>query len=128
MKKSIDVLRMAFPEPELSWVLFRHGTCMVLPDLPPGEDLAQCAKDLLARVGPVIPGTPAGDFDPMRLRDGLGWLVSYPHAEMFSYVEASDVPSADDPRLAAGLLGRENRAKDAEELAVAHVEDRRSVR
>ena len=61
----------------------------------------------------------------MKLRDGLGWIVTYPHAELLSYVEAAAVPECEDARLRAGLIGRSNRERDTEDLVVIHGEDRR---
>ena len=44
-----------------SWVLFAHGTCVVLAG--PAEDLAGQATGILRVYGPVHPGSPTGDFD-----------------------------------------------------------------
>ncbi|MFX0090993.1 MAG: hypothetical protein ACFFBD_04455, partial [Candidatus Hodarchaeota archaeon] len=43
-----------------SWVMFEHGTCVIL--MEPQEDLQAQAKELLKEWGPVVPGTPLGDF------------------------------------------------------------------
>ncbi|MBU8857797.1 MULTISPECIES: hypothetical protein [unclassified Micromonospora] len=39
-----------------SWVVFAHGTCVVLPDAGPGVDLAVAAIDVLREYGPVHVG------------------------------------------------------------------------
>ncbi len=43
-----------------TWVVFEHGTCVVLRE--PQADPAEQARALLAKWGPVHAGTPSGDF------------------------------------------------------------------
>jgi hypothetical protein len=110
--------------PDKSWVLFENGTCVVLVD--PGEDLAGQAVALLGEHGPVRPGSSFGDFATITLDDGRGWVVTCHHTDILTYVAADEVGAdrASDP--VVGLLGRSKRGRDAEELRVVHVEDRRS--
>jgi hypothetical protein len=107
-----------------SWVLFHHGTCVVLPQSAPEEDVEKQAVSLLAEYGPVYIGTPAGDFSVIALDDVPGWCVSCHHDAVLTYVEPGDVTrGAGD--LEVGLCGRSKRHMDGTELTVTHVEDRR---
>jgi hypothetical protein len=109
---------------EKSWVLFDHGTCVVLPKPDPVEDLGEQAVSLLAEYGPVYIGSPAGDFAVTHLEDVPGWCVTCHHDDVLTYVEPTDVTrGAGD--LEVGLCGRSKRHMDGTELTVAHVEDRR---
>jgi hypothetical protein len=61
----------------LPWVLFSHGTFVILaPELLLRADLAAAALLCLARYGPVHPGTPSADFSVAALQHVGGWAVS----------------------------------------------------
>lgn len=107
-----------------SWVVFRHGTCVVLPAPRPRADLAAAAVRILRRYGPVQAGTPAGDFEVVTLDPGPGWVVLGHHPDVLNYVDPGEVSDGDDAFV--GLLGRAGRDRDGRELEVAHVEDRRA--
>jgi len=107
-----------------SWVMFDHGTCVVLPEPHPEDDLGERAVSLLAEYGPVHIGSPAADFAVVRLEDLPGWCVSCHHDDVLTYVEPGDVTrGAGD--LEVGLCGRSKRHMDGTELTVAHIEDER---
>jgi hypothetical protein len=117
------------PDPNLvgdekSWVLFHHGTCVVLPKPDPVEDLGEQAVSLLAEYGPVHIGSSAGDFSVIELEDVPGWCVTCHHDDVLTYVEPADVTQGAG-ELEIGLCGRSKRHMDGTELTVAHVEDRR---
>jgi hypothetical protein len=109
--------------PEKSWVLFENGTCVVLT--VPVDDLAARATALLREYGPVYPGSSFGDFSTIELEDGRGWVVTCHHNDILTYVGPDEVGPEHANDLVVGLLGRSRRGKDAEELKVIHVEDRR---
>lgn len=118
----VDIWRALIQGANKSWVLFRHGTCVIL--LEPAGDLAVQAAALLAEWGPVHAGTPSGDFNVIHLSAQPGWVVTGHHPDILNYVGPDDVgPGAPDP--AIGLLGRSVRDQDARDLTVVHVEDRR---
>ncbi|WP_026405229.1 hypothetical protein [Actinomadura rifamycini] len=105
-----------------SWVLFEHGTCVIL--MEPEDDLAVQATGLLREFGPVQAGTPAGDFGTIDLDAAPGWAVYGHHNDVLTYVAPEEV--GDEPSdLAVGLLGRSKRDQDGKELTVVHVEDKR---
>ncbi|MGR6913955.1 hypothetical protein ACU635_06860 [[Actinomadura] parvosata] len=109
-------------DPAKSWVLFGHDTCVIL--VRPDGDLADQATTLLREYGPVHPGTPAGDFDTIELRDAPGWVVTGHHPDILTYVAPDELDDHD--HLVVGLHGRSKRDQDGHDLAVVHVEDKRA--
>lgn len=106
-----------------SWVLFSNGTCFVL--MQPGTDLRQQAIDSMREWGPVEPGGPGGDFAVTHLSEYPGYIVTGGHPDMLVYVSPEDAGGYTND-MAVGLLGRAIRDRDAHELRVVHVEDKRS--
>jgi hypothetical protein len=119
--------RAALNNPDKSWVLFEHGTCVVL--MKPEADLAEQATFLLREFGPVHGGSSFGDFGTIKLEDGRGWVVTSHHNDILTFVGPSEVVlreiDPDDEAVAVGLLGRSKRGRDAEQLRVLYVEDNR---
>jgi hypothetical protein len=105
-----------------SWVLFEHGTCVIVVD--PAEDLAGQAVEILREYGPVVAGTPAGDFNTITLDAAPGWVVTGHHPDVLTYVSPTEAEE-DASTLAVGLTGRSKRDRDGTELNVIHVEDKR---
>lgn len=117
----IDVWRRLLIDPRASWVLFEHGTCVVLP--APAGDLAAQAEAVLREFGPVYVGSPAADFSVITPNDVEGWVVTGHHPDVLTYVAPDELPEAAD--FAVGLQGRSQRDLDGTELRVVHVEDKR---
>jgi hypothetical protein len=118
-----EVWRRLIVGADKSWVVFAHGTCVVLTS-PTDGDLAAQAVDILREWGPVHAGSAAGDFGTITLDPPPGWVVTGHHPDVLTYVAPDDVPPS--PRdLVIGLAGRHKRKLDATELQVIHVEDRR---
>ena len=46
-----------------AWVLFKHGTVVLVADAQSVETVTEEAKKRMEQDGPVIPGTPHGDFN-----------------------------------------------------------------
>ncbi len=105
-----------------SWVVFEHGTCVVLMD--PQRDLKERAIELLKERGPVHVGTPAGDFNVIALPDHAGYVVTSHHPDILTYL-SPDEADGETSELMVGLIGRAKRDQDAQELKVVHVEDAR---
>lgn len=125
----INVWRHIIVGKDKSWMLFEHGTCVIL--MQPEEELAAQVLALMQEWGPVQVGTPAGDFNVVELVDNPGWVVTSHHPDILTYVAPDDMSEdgaakAPDDML-IGLLGRSKRAQDAAELKVIHVEDKRSI-
>jgi hypothetical protein len=107
-----------------SWVLFEHGTCLIL--MQPEADLATQACQIMSTWGPVKVGTAAADFDIISLPDPPGgWVVTGHHPDMLNYVSPEDSPDPNPSGLAIGLIGRGSRDQDAHSLKIAHIEDKR---
>ncbi|MFJ7077465.1 hypothetical protein [Streptomyces sp. NPDC098781] len=117
----VEVWRRILAPSGTSWVLFEHGTCVVLKE--PAGDLAGQASGILGEFGPVRVGSSAGDFNVLTLKDDLGWLVTGHHPDVVTYV-APDEP-VDPSHLTIGIHGRGKRHQDGTQLQIAHVEDRR---
>lgn len=116
-----DVWQRLLADPQKSWVLFEHGTCVVLT-APDGE-LAEQATEILKEFGPSHAGSPAGDFGVIDLKDADGWVVTGHHNDVLTYVGPAE--PHDPSHLAVGVFGRAKRHRDGTELHVVHVEDRR---
>ncbi|MEM7408333.1 MAG: hypothetical protein AAF458_23795 [Pseudomonadota bacterium] len=115
-------LRAVIAGDEKSWVLFQHGTCVIV--MEPDPDLESQAVELLKVWGPAQPGASAGDFSTIDLGDDAGWVVTSHHKDIFTYV-APDEAGADPTELSVGMYGRFKRGEDAASLTVVHVEDKR---
>jgi hypothetical protein len=121
-KALVDTWRKIIVGEGKSWVLFEHGTCVILRGAA-AEGLGEQATALLKEWGPMVVGTPAGDFDVVELQDNPGWVVTCHHPDILTYVGANEFPEGADPNdLIIGLLGRSKRHQDAEELEVVHIE------
>jgi hypothetical protein len=117
----VDVWKRLLTDPRKSWVLFEHGTCVVLT--APDGDLAEQATKILGEFGPVHAGSPAGDFGVINVKDADGWVVTSHHQDVLTYV-GTDEPSGQED-FAVGLCGRSKRHQDGTELRIVHVEDKR---
>lgn len=105
-----------------SWVLFEHGTCVIL--MQPEADLAVQATALLAEWGPVHVGTDSADFNVIELANSPGWVVTCYHPDILVYVPG-DGEGSDTSEVVIGVTGRSIRGQDAEELNMIHIEDKR---
>lgn len=111
--------RQLLPDPALSWVLFRHGSCVVLQGVP--DDAAAQAIAILRAAGPVLPGTASADFDVHPL-DGLpGWVVTCHHPAILVHVRPAQVGGDGAALLDVGLVGRDLRDQDAQQPEVVAV-------
>jgi hypothetical protein len=104
--------------PFRTWVVFEHGTCVVLRQ--PQGNPAEQARALLTEWGPVHVGSPAGDFNVRSLRDLDGWLVTFDHPDILTYVGPLEVQPGSG-NVVVGLLGRKKRADDARDLKVIQI-------
>lgn len=118
--KMIGVLQTYLSKEGAPWVLFQHGTVVVLRS--PGPDLAAQATGLLQEWGPVVVATPAGDFNVLKPPAIPGWIVTSHHADIFTYVGLEEVGGDDPSDVFTGLMGRAKRDQDSHELAITHIE------
>jgi hypothetical protein len=106
-----------------SWVLFKHGTCVILRE--PAADLSAQALVLMREWGPVQVGTSAGDFNVIDPVHAPGWVVTSHHNDIMTYVGPDEMGQPNPGDLFVGLFGREKRDRDAHELEIIHVEEKR---
>jgi hypothetical protein len=106
-----------------SWVLFKHGTCVIL--MEPAADLSAQALVLMREWGPVQVGTSAGDFNVIDPVHAPGWVVTSHHNDIMTYVGPDEMGQPNPGDLFVGLFGREKRDRDAHELEIIHVEEKR---
>ncbi|WP_461037007.1 hypothetical protein [Streptomyces mayteni] len=120
----VDVWRRLLAAPHKSWVLFENGTCVVLTEPAPEEDLAEQATRIIREFGPVHAGSSAGDFGVITPDHVEGWVVTGHHHDVLTYV-APDEVGGDASEVVIGLAGRGKRDDDGAEPRVVHVEDAR---
>ncbi len=129
INRMIAIWREILVEEEKSWVMFEHGTCVIL--LEPEEDLKTQAKEILKVWGPVVPGTSAGDFMVDTIEDVPGWLITYPQPDIINYVSVEEFKEESENSIRndmiIGLIGRNKRNEDSQSLIIVHVDDRRSI-
>jgi hypothetical protein len=116
------------PPEHMAWVVFASGTAFFsepsdeLPRDARGPELIRAAKIALEELGPVIPGTPSADFNPVLLDDWFPgefiYFVSYDHPSVATIVIADE-----DDALAAGLEARARRNADHELRRVVEIRD-----
>ena len=97
------------------WVVFAHGTCVVL--MEPEPDVAQQARTLIAR-WPVAAGSELGDFSVVTLTDVPGWVITCAHPDILTYLAPEEVVNEAASELAIGLQGRAKRDQDAREQQI----------
>lgn len=93
------------------WVLFEHGTVVVVTD-ESVEDPEAFAKVKLSNDGAVVPGTAAGDFSVSRVPDE-GWIVGSHDPDIFTFVPATDIEPGTS-EVAIGMAGRTARGADTD--------------
>jgi hypothetical protein len=114
----VDVWKRLITGAFRTWVVFEHGTCVVVRQ--PQGDIAEQAQGLLAEWGPVRVGSPGGDFNIRSSPDLDGWIVTFDHPDILTYVGPLEV-EAGTSNVVIGLLGRRKRAEDARDLKVLQV-------
>ncbi|MFX1251920.1 MAG: hypothetical protein ACFFCZ_09950 [Promethearchaeota archaeon] len=120
----VDTWRTIILGEQKSWVMFEHGTCVIL--MKPQEDLQAQAREILAEWGPVVPGSSLGDFTVITLKNYPGWVVEYHHPDILNYVSPNEFEEDEPDHVSVGYIGRNKRREDAKSLNIVHIEDKRS--
>jgi hypothetical protein len=104
--------------PVVAWAVFANDTFFLtapadeLPESSTHDAIREAAIEALRDLGPVVPGTPAGDFRCTRLDhffpDEAVWVV------LFDEDDVGGVIVGPESDVEAGLLARANRQADCE--------------
>lgn len=113
----IDVAKSALEGFEQSWVLFRQGTVVVIPNAVDETILKSEAIELLKKNGPVYVGTSHADFSVTNCKNSPGWMVTSHHSRIVTFVGQDEMGTAANDLL-IGISGRTCRDKDAKELEI----------
>lgn len=70
------------------FTIFENGTCVFLKE--PEQDLSAQAKRLLVEFGPVVVGAPSADFTVTELDFEQGWIVSFDHQDVMTFVAVEE--------------------------------------
>ncbi len=97
------------------WVVFEHGTCVII--YHPPKDLEAEAKDVLQKYGQVHPGSESADFTVIKVDNG--WVVAGNQPGILNYVSEDEGKGKKDFEI--GLLGRNKRGLDSQQLKVAYI-------
>ncbi|CRG91070.1 hypothetical protein PISL3812_08118 [Talaromyces islandicus] len=121
----IDLWRRLLDNNTKSWVLFEHGTCLVL--MQPESDLGKQAREIMSTDGPVRVGTATADFSTQALDAPFtGWIVVGHHPDMINYIAREDGRlNGQENSFLVGMLGRTDRDEDSQSLKIVHIEDNR---
>lgn len=102
------------------WVVFRHGTCVILMQgAASKEDAATKATEIISQYGPVCAGTPSGDFNIMENSAADGIIVTGWHDDVLNFVGKEE---GGGNVLGKALFGRSKRDQDGRNPEVLHVE------
>lgn len=102
------------------WVLFEHGTVVVVPDGSGASEVADRARLALRNDAEQRAGSAAGDPAVQRLADS-GWVVASHDPNVFTFVPDHTVgDGATD--VVVGLAGRTAHDADAHGGRVVHIE------
>ena len=102
------------------WAIFRYGTTVLCHDA--NKDPEQHALEVMKEWGPVVPGTPLGDFNVGYAEGSPGWIVVYAHEDIGNYVNPDEIDEMHHNHMSIGIYGRSKRHADFEALEIVHVE------
>lgn len=91
--------------------------------LAPQEDAQAQAIKILKEHGPVVAGTPSGDFEVTKIPEINGWVVTGDYPGIMVYVSSEEAGKKSSD-IEVGIVGRTKRESDAKELDVVYVEDK----
>jgi hypothetical protein len=117
----IERIKMALSPKVRNWVLFSNGTVVVIDDMTKEENLKEKAIKHMKELGPVYPGSEAGDFGTIRLVNIDGWMVYGYGYGMYTYVHPHELKNSNPNDIEIGIYGRCKRHKDSEELYIIYI-------
>ncbi len=117
----VNIYKKIIIDQSASWVLFKHGTCVML--LEPQKDIKTQAIQILQKHGVVIAGTPSGDFEVSKIPEIKGWMVTGDYPGIMMFVSEEEAGNNEND-FEIGMLGRRKRELDAKTLEVIHIKDK----
>lgn len=123
----VAIWRQIITDATKPWVLFQHGTVVVMDDPP--EDVAEGAVSLMDRWGQALAGTPTEDFSVFDLGEASGWVVTRHFIagfDILTYVSPTELADADPHADTVRQVGCEKQAQDATARVIVHIEDQRT--
>ncbi|MFW9847535.1 MAG: hypothetical protein ACFFF4_00240 [Candidatus Thorarchaeota archaeon] len=114
------IWKQILPEYIQKWVLFKYGTIVLCQE--ENKDPEEHALDVMREHGPVVAGTPLGDFNVKLAGPVPGWVVLYSHPDIGSYLSPDEFEDANPPAFEIGMTGRQKRHEDFLSLKIVHVE------
>ncbi|MHA2424898.1 MAG: hypothetical protein ACXAEF_08930 [Candidatus Thorarchaeota archaeon] len=115
------IWRSILPEEVRKWVIFKYGTTVLCLD--DEKDPTDHALEVMKEHGPVVAGTPLGDFNVGLAHDNPGWVVVYSHNDIGNYVSPEELDSDEPHTVEIGMTGRAKRQADFESLEIIHVQE-----
>ena len=113
-----DIWHALIEDPQKSWVVFENGTCVIL--MEPSNDLDQQAKNLLLEFGGA---TASNEFSVLELDVVSGWVIGWQHPDILNYVAPDELFESLPKDMQAGLIGRQHRTDDSQQLKVIYIYD-----
>ncbi|MHA1906317.1 MAG: hypothetical protein ACW98Y_03405 [Candidatus Thorarchaeota archaeon] len=114
------IWRSILPEEVKKWVIFKYGTTVLCHDAD--KDPSEHAFEIMREHGPVVAGTPLGDFNVGLAGNNPGWIVVYSHDDIGNYVSPGEMESEEPDVIDIGYYGRSKRHQDFLSLEIIHVE------
>lgn len=103
-------------EPKLKdWVILEHGTCVIIYNHK--GDLKTEAIEVLKKYGTVTSGTSSADFTVTKVDEG--WIVAGDQPGILNFVSEDEARDMEDYEI--GLIGRDKKEHDCQELEVIHI-------
>jgi hypothetical protein len=115
-----EIWRAVLPDEVTRWAIFKYGTTVLCHE--EGVDPREHALQVLREHGPVVAGTPLGDFTVGLAGLFPGWVVVYSHPDIGTYVSPDEMESEEPPAIDIGYYGRSKRHEDFLSLEIIHVE------
>ncbi len=115
------IWKKVLPDTVRKWAIFRYGTTVLCQE--ENKDPEEHALEVLKEWGPVVPGTPLGDFNVGLAGPVPGWIVVYAHEDIGNYVSPDDLDEVHHNQLSIGMHGRSIRHADFETMDIVHVEN-----
>ena len=107
------------PDEVQKWAIFKYGTIVLCHDAD--KDPAEHALEIMREHGPVVAGSPLGDFNVGLAGPNPGWIVEYSHPDIGNYVSPEELDSEEPHSDEIGMTGREKRPSDFIALEIVHI-------